>query len=164
MYISFSWFPGCQRPTWWCKHKGASYRTIDCDSDGFKDCLCTDTSGKVWTILSSKGCKRDRPRTAQCKALGSSGAPFKNKGCKRPTWWCKHRGARYISMDCDSDGFKDSLCTDTSGKMWTILSSKGCKRDRPKTAKCKALGRSGAPFKNKNTQQFFSFFEHLIWK
>ena len=39
---------------------------MDCDEDGINDCLCTDTRGRLWTILSSKDFESG---TGQCKAL-----------------------------------------------------------------------------------------------
>ena len=43
---------------------------MDCDEDGINDCLCTDTRGRMWTMLSSKGFKSEGgDGTAQCKAL-----------------------------------------------------------------------------------------------
>ena len=49
---------------------------MDCDEDGINDCLCTDTRGRMWTMLSSKGFKNDGgggdEGTAQCKAQGKS--------------------------------------------------------------------------------------------
>ena len=62
----------CQRPQGWCS--GADYRTIDCDEDGFKDCLCTEKDGRIHTRLSSKSGNfqiNDGPGTAQCKAIGN---------------------------------------------------------------------------------------------
>ena len=61
---------GCRKPPGWCKHEGAQHQTMDCDEDGINDCLCTDTRGRMWTMLSSKGFKSEGgDGTAQCKAL-----------------------------------------------------------------------------------------------
>ena len=60
---------GCLPPRGWCSHSGSSFQHNDCDQDGIQDCLCTDNSGKMWTKLSTKGFKEDKPGVAKCRSL-----------------------------------------------------------------------------------------------
>ena len=62
-------FLECQRPPGWCSHRGAVYLKPDCDYDGVRDCLCVDGRGRMWTKLSSKGFREDRPGFARCDAV-----------------------------------------------------------------------------------------------
>lgn len=61
----------CQRPGGWCTHGGSMYKgTIDCDGDGTPDPFCMDTSRRIWSILSSDGCRGHYGR--QCAGTGST--------------------------------------------------------------------------------------------
>ena len=60
----------CPRSLKWCIDEGQSFQNFDCDEDGIKDCVCTDTEGRMWTKLSTKGFEKEGPENAQCKVLG----------------------------------------------------------------------------------------------
>merc|ERR1712156_143776 len=92
------------------------------DKDGILDPLCSDTKGQLWGLLSSKACADGWNKITNQDQDDS-------KVCKRPSGWCHiklHEGSTFTMTDYDRDGVPDPMCSDTKGKLWGLLSSKGC--------------------------------------
>ena len=56
---------GCERKDDWCIHGGSTYEFKDCDADGFKDHVCSDSEGQSGVIPSSNNCESNWPN-GQC--------------------------------------------------------------------------------------------------
>lgn len=63
------------------------------------------------------------------------GGERKVKACPRPRGWCKHKGEKYRSVDCNGDGALDHVCTNAQGARGLILSGKQCRSIWPYAAR-----------------------------
>jgi len=113
----------CRRMSKWCSHGGSTYAMIDCDSDGNPDPVCSDTTGRLGFIASSKGCHSVWPHATCRTKIGVV--------CARPKGWCSHGGSTFLFKDCDGDGIPDPICTDSKGNFGVVKSSQNCRAEWP---------------------------------
>merc|ERR1712048_112174 len=144
--------PGsCARPSGYCTHAGSTYEFKDCDGDGIKDPVCSDTSGNFGVIQSSNGCASTWPNGTCEKGCTGSAASKEKDNCMCTGAMEKHM-ARFKDesdyMQAITDSKDKAECEALSGKFKKKKGCAGaknvkkikCSKAKDYPALCRALG------------------------